>query len=140
MVEVKDMAHDEVGTLNQVADDASVLRNLIGNAEGGVQIERRGAGVRRRADAANTLRQVLGVKGVTSPQKYFKSPEESTAGLCLFDNSILNHNLNLEMAFYSGYRVNNNLCHKLSFPSTFITNLSNRFISLALSPEEQPKR
>jgi hypothetical protein len=66
-----------------------------------------------RTDTANTLHQVLGVKGVASLEEYLETPEEGAAGFCLFNDSILDGDLDFEVAFDSGERVNYNSCHRL---------------------------
>src|SRR3989304_7370579 len=70
-----------------------------------------------RADPAYSLRQVPGIPGVSSPQYYFKSPEECPACPGILYPAAFNLHLNPEMSFYPRKRVYGYPCHYLSPPS-----------------------
>src|SRR3972149_2690530 len=70
-----------------------------------------------RADTAYPLRQVPGIPGVSSPQYYFKSPEECPACPGILYPAAFNLHLNPEMSFYPRKRVYGYPCHYLSPPS-----------------------
>lgn len=57
---------NEVRTLDEVADNTSVIGNLVGDAVSRVKIQRRNCSVGGRSDTADALHYMLSIKGVTS--------------------------------------------------------------------------
>lgn len=74
----------------------------------------------RRSNPTNALRYEYRIKRAPPLEEDLEAPEESSTALGFLDFTILNHGLDLEMAFDPGYRVNDDLCH--SSPLLLIPN------------------
>ncbi len=115
LVEVEDMGLNEVGALNQVAQDAAVVGDAAVHPVDFVEGEGRRQAVGGRADPADSLHDAGGVTGVAPGEDGFQPAIHHPGTLGLFDHSAVHHRLDLEVSFDAGYRINYNLfCHSLS--------------------------
>ena len=85
---MEDMVLGDVRAVDKVADDAAVIRYLVGDAEGAIQVQRRGDAVGLRADAANALGDYLGVPRVAAPQDDFQPAEEVAGSPGVFNDAV----------------------------------------------------
>jgi len=99
MVEVEDVALEDVGAEDEVADDAAVVGDLVGDAEGRVEGERRGRGVRRGADAADPLGHALRVHGMAAAEEDLEAAEHRAGAPRLLDLAAVHHHLHPQVAF-----------------------------------------
>ena len=88
VVKVEDMVLGDVRAVNEIADDASVIGNLVGDTESAVEVERGGNAVRLRADAADSLGDYLGVARVSAPQDKLQAAEKVTGGPGVFNHAV----------------------------------------------------
>ena len=89
MVKVEDMVLDDMRAVDEVADDAAVIRYFISYAEGAIEVERSRDTVRLRADAADTLGDNLGVARVSAAQDDFQSAEQVAGRPGIFNRTVL---------------------------------------------------
>ena len=113
MVKVQDMIGNMGCAEDQVAHNPAIVRNLIGDPEGTIQIQGGGCGVAGRAYSANALGVALCITRISAAQDDFYASKEHTGALGILDLPILYHCFNLEVTFNPSYRINNNLTHWL---------------------------
>ena len=68
MVEVENMVLSNMGAVDKIADNSAIVRHLVGNTKGAIQVQGRRNTVRLRADPTDSLRDNLGITGVSAPQ------------------------------------------------------------------------
>jgi hypothetical protein len=67
VVEVEAGILGDMGAVDEVANDATVVWYLIADAEGAIEVQRGRDAVRLRADAADALGDYLGITWVPAP-------------------------------------------------------------------------
>ncbi len=67
-----------------------------------------------RTDAADTLGQAIGITRVSSLQDYLKTAEERACAFGLFDDAVVYHGLDSEVALNPRYWVNLYFCDHVS--------------------------
>ena len=109
VIEVHNVVVQEELAEDQVADIGRVGRDvLVGGVENGVFQGAGGSeGVRVSADAAGTLGEVLSIAGIASLEDHFKAAEKRAAAADVFHFALFNFNLDAEVTFNTGQRINN---------------------------------
>ena len=92
-----------LGALDDVADDARVVRDrdperVLGGHRGGVT-------VRDRADAADALRDVEGVRGRAALQDRLHAAVQTAGDPCVLDDAVLDFDLDAQVTLDAGDRV-----------------------------------
>ena len=105
------MVLGDVRAVNKVAYYPSVVRYLIGNPEGAIQVQRSRDTVGLGADAANPLCYYLGVARVPAPENQLQSAEEVAGSPGVFNDSVFNDAFDFKVSLNPGDGVNNDFAH-----------------------------
>jgi len=97
MVEVQDVGLDVVAAEDEVSDDPTVRRDPIGDPERLVERERRRRRVRRRADAADPLRDPGRVARVPPPKDQLDPSEQRPRASRLHDDAVVDGRFDLQV-------------------------------------------
>jgi hypothetical protein len=100
------MRVEELRTFDHVADQPSEVRRL--DAARGLQTQRRGMAVRRRTDAANALRDVVGVPWVPILQDDFEATKQRARRPGILDFPILDFHFDGQVALNTRDRIDDN--------------------------------
>jgi hypothetical protein len=110
MIEVDDVIVEVLGPHDQVADQPPSVGDL--GAEGIVQSRCRRHGVHREAHAAEAAGDITGVPGVLAREQGLEATGHGAAAPGVFDLTVLELHLDLEMTLDPGYGINcNSLAH-----------------------------
>ena len=63
---------------DEVADDTAIVGDLVGDAEGAVQVQGRSGAMDSRTDATDALSDALGVAGVSPSEDQLPATEQRT--------------------------------------------------------------
>ncbi len=106
VVEMKQVVVDVLGTHDQISEKRSPPGNL--GTESGVQGTGRSQLVNAEADTAETACHITGVPWIFSQQEGFESPGHGAAAPGVFDLSLFDLHLDLEVSLDSCHRINGN--------------------------------
>ena len=116
VVQPQDVAVKELRALQQVADDAGVVRDR--DAVGLVAGDGRRMGVGHGAHAADALDDLGGVLGSTVLHDELHAAEATAGNPRVGNDAVLHFHLDAEMALDTGNRINNGTCQVSSPPSS----------------------
>jgi hypothetical protein len=108
------MVLHHVSAQDEVPHQTGVVRYLVIHPEGAVETQGGSITMVLRADSANSLGDYGGITGVSAPHHYFYATEHVTGTAGFLNLPGVNHSLNLEVTFNSGYRVNYYFSHYLA--------------------------
>ena len=114
MIKPQNMRMEKLPSLDHVAHKPAHLGGV--NPHSIFEAERRGVGVRCWTNAADPLRDVIGVAWVAAFEHNLKASKERPRCPGIFDFSTVNFDLNGEVAFDTCDRVNDDASHVRSPP------------------------
>jgi hypothetical protein len=113
-VEPQDVAVQRLGTLDDVADDAGVVRDC--DPERLLRAHRGCVAVRDRAHAAYTLRDVVGVSRGTAHEDRLHAAIQTAGDPSILDYSVVDFDVDAEVTLDTSDGVDGYQCHNYSPP------------------------
>jgi hypothetical protein len=103
MIEMHEVVMLELGTVQQVADNACVVGNI--DFYCGFDCPHRGQSVGVRSDAAGALYEVMGIAGIAPLEDHFDAAEHLPGAPGIHHLAAGHFHLDAKMAFDSGNRI-----------------------------------